>query len=46
MIVLDTDPLTAPEEKLLTMKVEQTYIDGKLVYDLSKDPQPLDAPLR
>jgi predicted amidohydrolase YtcJ len=33
MIVLDSDPLTIPPEKLLTMKVLQTYLNGKLVYD-------------
>jgi predicted amidohydrolase YtcJ len=46
MIVLDSDPLTAPEAQLLTMKVLMTFVDGKLAYDLSKDPHPLDAPLR
>ncbi len=31
MIVLDSDPLTIPDEQLLTMKVDQTYLGGKLV---------------
>ncbi len=33
MIVLDSDPLTIDPEKLLTMKVEQTYLNGKLVFE-------------
>lgn len=33
MIVVDIDPLTAPPEQLLTMTVEQTYLNGKLVYE-------------
>jgi predicted amidohydrolase YtcJ len=33
MIVLDRDPLTIPDEQLLTMQVDQTYLGGKLVYD-------------
>lgn len=33
LIILDTDPLTAPPEKLLTMQVERTYLNGQLVYD-------------
>ena len=32
MVVLDKDPLTVPDEELLTLKVEQTYLGGKLVY--------------
>ena len=36
MIVLDSDPLTIPPEKLLTMKVEKTWLGGKLVYDSSR----------
>jgi len=31
-IVLDSDPLTIAPEKLLTMKVLQTFIGGKKVY--------------
>jgi len=33
LIILDSDPLTIPPEQLLTMKVDQTYIGGKLVYE-------------
>jgi len=33
MIVLDTDPLTSPPEKLLSTKVELTIVGGKVVYD-------------
>jgi predicted amidohydrolase YtcJ len=33
LIVLDSDPLLIAPEKLLTMQVDQTYLDGKLVYD-------------
>jgi hypothetical protein len=32
-IILDTDLLTAPEEKLLTVSVKATYIAGKMVYE-------------
>jgi predicted amidohydrolase YtcJ len=32
MIVLDSDPLTIPPEQLLTMNVDMTIIDGKIVY--------------
>ena len=31
-IILDSDPLTIPPEKLLTLKVLQTYIGGKKIY--------------
>jgi len=31
-IILDSDPLTIPPEKLLTLKVLQTFIGGKKVY--------------
>lgn len=31
-VVLDQDPLTIPEQELLTMNVDQTYLGGKLVY--------------
>ncbi|PZU06111.1 amidohydrolase [Sphingomonas sp.] len=33
MIVLDHDPMTAPEATLLTTKIDMTFIGGKLVYD-------------
>jgi predicted amidohydrolase YtcJ len=33
MIVLPADPLTVPAEQLLSMKVDMTFIGGKLVYD-------------
>jgi predicted amidohydrolase YtcJ len=33
VIVLDIDPLLISPEKLLTMKVDETYLDGKRVYD-------------
>jgi predicted amidohydrolase YtcJ len=33
MIVLDTDPLTSPPQKLLSTKVELTIVGGKVVYD-------------
>ena len=31
-IVLDRDPLTVPEQQLLTLQIDQTYLGGKLVY--------------
>lgn len=33
LIVLDSDPLTIPPEQILTMKVDQTWLGGKLVYE-------------
>lgn len=39
MIVLDTDPLTSPPEKLLATKVELTIVGGKVVYDRSQSPK-------
>ncbi len=36
MIVLDSDPLTSPPEKLLSTKVELTILGGKLVYSRSQ----------
>jgi hypothetical protein len=36
MIVLPEDILTVPHSKLLNMKVDMTFINGKLVYDRSK----------
>lgn len=35
-IVLDSDPLTIPPQKLLTMKVLQTFIGGRKVYSAGK----------
>ena len=32
-VVIDRDPLTVPEEQLLTMNFDQTYLGGKLVYE-------------
>ena len=32
-VVLDRDPLTVPEDQLLTMQFDQTYLGGKLVYE-------------
>ena len=32
MIVLDTDPLTAPPEKILTLNVLATLVGGRMVY--------------
>lgn len=39
MIVLDHDPLTAPEDQLLQTKVDMTFVGGKLVYDRAKSVQ-------
>ncbi len=36
MIVMEADPLTVPAEQLRTLKVDQTYVAGKLLYDRSK----------
>jgi predicted amidohydrolase YtcJ len=33
MIVLDRDILTIPDEQLLTLQVDRTYLGGKLVYE-------------
>jgi len=33
MIVLDRDPLTVPEEQLLTTHVDMTIVGGKIVYE-------------
>jgi predicted amidohydrolase YtcJ len=33
IIVLDSDPLTVPEDKILDMKVNMTFLGGKLVYN-------------
>jgi len=38
MIVLPGDPLTVPPEQLLTLKVDMTFVNGKLVYDRAKTP--------
>ena len=32
-VVIDRDPLTIPEQELLTMNFDQTYLGGKLVYE-------------
>jgi predicted amidohydrolase YtcJ len=32
LIVLDTDLLTCPEEKIASTQVERTYLGGKLIY--------------
>jgi hypothetical protein len=32
-VVLDRDPLTVPEDQLLTMQFDQTWLGGKLVYE-------------
>ena len=37
LIVLDKDPLTVPVELLLQTKVDQTYVDGKLVWNRTGD---------
>ena len=37
--VLDRDPLSIPEQELLTMNIDQTYLDGKLVFE-RKGPTP------
>jgi len=34
MIVLDRDIMTVPDEQILTLQVERTYLGGKLVYEL------------
>ena len=36
LVVLDRDPITAPEETLKDIRVDQTWVDGKLVF--SRDP--------
>ena len=33
LVVLERDPLTAPEEALKDIRVDQTWVDGKLVYN-------------
>jgi predicted amidohydrolase YtcJ len=40
MIVLDSDPLTVPDEQLLTLKVARTYLGGKLVYAAPDEAKP------
>jgi predicted amidohydrolase YtcJ len=40
MIVLPGDPLTVPAEELLNMKVDMTFVGGKLVYDRGNTPVP------
>jgi predicted amidohydrolase YtcJ len=36
-IIIDRDPLTIPEQELLTLNVDQTYLGGKLVYQRKAD---------
>jgi predicted amidohydrolase YtcJ len=44
MIVLPEDPVTVSPDKLLTMKVDMTFVGGKLVYDrVSMPVKPLTA---
>ena len=33
LVVLEKDPLTAPEDELKDIRVDQTWVDGKQVYD-------------
>jgi predicted amidohydrolase YtcJ len=33
MIVLDRDILTVPDEQILNLQVDRTYLGGKLVYE-------------
>jgi predicted amidohydrolase YtcJ len=40
MIVLPADPLVVDPEELLKMKVDMTFVNGKLVYDKVKMPAP------
>jgi predicted amidohydrolase YtcJ len=35
LVVLDTDLLTCPEDKIAATQVMQTYVDGKLIYQRS-----------
>ena len=34
MVVLSEDILTIEEERIMDIEIEQTYVDGKLVYSL------------
>ena len=43
-VVIDRDPLTVPEEQLLTMNFDQTYLGGKLVYE--RKPNELTTSIR
>jgi len=45
MIVLPEDPLTVPAEQLLALKVDMTFVNGKLVYDRSTTQLPDLNPL-
>jgi predicted amidohydrolase YtcJ len=38
MIVLDSDPLTQPPQKLLSTHVDLTLVGGKIVYERGRDP--------
>jgi predicted amidohydrolase YtcJ len=40
LIVLPADPLTVPAEQLLNMKVDMTFVGGKLVYERGKTKVP------
>lgn len=40
MIVLPDDPLKVPPVQLLKMKVDMTFVNGKLVYDRARMPAP------
>ena len=43
-VVVDRDPLTVPEQELLTLNFDQTYVGGKLVYE--RKPGELTASIR
>ena len=32
LVVLERDPLTAPEEELKDIRVDQTWVDGRQIY--------------
>jgi predicted amidohydrolase YtcJ len=40
LIVLPADPLTVPVEQLMNMKVDMTFVGGKLVYERGKTEMP------
>ena len=37
MVVLNGDYMTVPEEKISDLRVDLTFVDGKIVYDRSKE---------
>ena len=37
MVVLDGDYMTVPEEKISDLRVDLTFVGGKIVYDRLKD---------